>query len=278
MSGDKKQITFLDPDKTIFSYSQLSTFKNCKEQYKIVYLDHQRKKDESIEAFMGKCVHGTLEWLYQKENMRKPYITFDKICKIYDNIWQDSWHEKIFIVDKNLISNHFYAIGKRCLANYYHKYGPIFDQKVYATELSLNFNIDGKYQFRGVIDRLDQPEKGNWIIHDYKSGKRAMTQNMAKKDLQLAMYQIALEQNFAPIKQISLTWHFLRNGVEMTITHPANEIMRFKKSLADSVSKIIKASESIENFYPKETILCNWCFLWDECSAKIPPNPAKKAY
>ena len=28
---------------------------------------------------MGKCVHGTLEWLYQKENMRLPYITFDKI-------------------------------------------------------------------------------------------------------------------------------------------------------------------------------------------------------
>ena len=34
MSGDKTQITFLDPGKTIFSYSQLSTFKNCKEQYK----------------------------------------------------------------------------------------------------------------------------------------------------------------------------------------------------------------------------------------------------
>ena len=36
MSTDKTQITFLDPDKTVFSYSQLSTFKNCKEQYKIV--------------------------------------------------------------------------------------------------------------------------------------------------------------------------------------------------------------------------------------------------
>tara|TARA_B100000029_G_scaffold177553_1_gene174935 strand:+ start:243 stop:1079 length:837 start_codon:yes stop_codon:yes gene_type:complete len=278
MNKEIPQTTFLDPDESVFSYSQFSTFKTCKEQYKIIYLDGQRKKDESIEAFMGKCVHGTLEWLYQEENLRRPYITFDKICKIYDNIWQDTWHQKIFIVDHNLSSSHFYAIGKRCLSNYYHKYGPIFDQKVYATELSLNFNVDGKYQFRGVIDRLDQPEKGTWVIHDYKSGKRAMTQNMAKRDLQLAMYQIAVEQNFAPVKKISLTWHFLRNGVEMTITHTAEEIQKFKNSLSKNVKKIVKASRSIENFYPRESVLCNWCYLWKECSAKFEPNPAKRAY
>jgi len=274
----KTQITFLNPEESVFSYSQLSSFKTCKEQYKIVYLDGQRKKDESIEAFMGKCVHSTLEWLYQKENMCKPYITFDKICKIYDDIWQDNWHNKIFIVDHNLLSNHFYAIGKRCLSNYYHKYGPIFDQRVYATELKLNFNINGKYHFRGIIDRLDQPEKGCWVIHDYKSGKRAMTQNMAKQDLQLAMYQIAVEQNFAPVKKISLTWHFLRNNDEMTITHTPDEIQKFKNKLSKKVKKIIKSSENIENFYPKESILCNWCYLWDECSSKFTLNPAKKAY
>tara|TARA_S200000501_G_C20869734_1_gene763688 strand:- start:4707 stop:5540 length:834 start_codon:yes stop_codon:yes gene_type:complete len=271
-------ITFINPDESTFSYSQISTFKTCKEQYKIVYLDGHRKKDESIEAFMGKCVHGTLEWLYQKENMRRPYITFDKICKIYDNIWQDKWHNKIFIVDHNLLSNHFYAIGKRCLSNYYHKYGPIFDQKVYATELALNFNIEGKYQFRGVIDRLDQPEDGFWVIHDYKSGKRAMTQNMAKRDLQLAMYQIAVEQNYGPVKKISLTWHFLRNGVELTISHSSDEIQKFKNIISKNVKNIIKSSKNIENFYPKETVLCNWCYLWDECSAKFIPNPSKKAY
>ena len=45
-----------------------------------------------------------------------------------------------------------------------------------------------------------------------------------------------------------------------------------------SVDYSVLSYEVIENFYPKETILCNWCYLWDECSAKIPPNPAKKAY
>ena len=175
------------------------------------------------------------------------------------------------------ISDNYYSTGKRCLANYYHKYGPSFDQRVYATELALDFNIDGKYKFRGVIDRLDQIRKGEWIIHDYKSGKKALTQNNAKKDLQLALYHIAIEQNFSPVKNISLNWHFLRNGVEMTIRHTPDEIIKFKKSLIKNVKKIINASESIENFYPKETILCNWCYLWNECSIKLHSNPAKNA-
>jgi|TARA_B100000123_G_C25709342_1_gene419130 RecB family exonuclease len=273
----KKQLTFIDPRFSIFSYSQIATFQTCREQFRIIYLDGKRKKDESIEAFMGKCVHETLEWLYKKENMLKPYITFDKLCKIYDNTWQDKWHDKIYIVDHNLESNHFYATGKRCLSNYYHRYGPIFDQKVYATELALDFQIDN-YQFKGIIDRLDQPKKGSWVIHDYKSGKRAMTQNMAKRDLQLALYQIAVEQNFGPVEKISLTWHFLRNGVEMTITHTQEEISKFKNTLSKRVKQIINLSSNIENLYPKESILCNWCYFWDECSAKVSSNPSKRAY
>ena len=260
MNKKKIKILPLDPDHSIFSYSQLTTFKNCKEQYKIIYIDGIKKKDESIEAFMGKCVHKTLEWLYNKDNMKKPYITFDKICETYDNIWQNSWHEKIFIVDNNLISDNYYSTGKRCLANYYHKYGPSFDQRVYATELALDFNIDGKYKFRGVIDRLDQIRKNN-----------------AKKDLQLALYHIAIEQNISPVKNISLNRHFLRNGVEMTIRHTPDEIIKFKKSLIKKVKNIISTSQSLENFYPKESILCNWCYLWDECSVKLHSNPAKNA-
>ena len=84
-----KQINPMLKEKYYFSYSQLSTFKSCRELYKIIYIDGVRKEDESIEAFMGKCVHSVLEWLYQKENVLKPYITFDSICQKYDDIWID---------------------------------------------------------------------------------------------------------------------------------------------------------------------------------------------
>ena len=35
--------------------------------------------------------------------------------------------------------------------------------------------------------------------------------------------------------------------------------------------------EDENNFLPKESILCHWCYLWEECTAKIGPNPVRRA-
>ena len=43
------------------------------------------------------------------------------------------------------------------------------------------------------------------------------------------------------------------------------------------VDKIINSMDDINNFLPKETILCNWCYLWEECTAKVGPNPVRRA-
>ena len=75
-----------------FSYSQLSSFQSCPEQYKLIYIDGIKKKFESIESYMGKRVHSVLEWLYKPEN-KEEYINFDRICKEYDKVWIDNLHE-----------------------------------------------------------------------------------------------------------------------------------------------------------------------------------------
>ena len=38
--------------------------------------------------------------------------------------------------------------------------------------------------------------------------------------------------------------------------------------------KNIKGTKDI---LPNETLLCNWCYLWDECSAKVDKNQSKIA-
>ena len=43
-----------------FSYSSLQSFKKCPAQFKYRYIDKIYKKDEGIEAFMGKRVHEVL--------------------------------------------------------------------------------------------------------------------------------------------------------------------------------------------------------------------------
>ena len=99
MLNNIKQLISIQDSCHIYSYSQLNTFNTCPQQYKIIYLDAFRKKHESIEAFMGKRVHGVLEWLYIRENMEKSYITFDRLCQTYDDQWAAEWHRNIYIAD-----------------------------------------------------------------------------------------------------------------------------------------------------------------------------------
>jgi len=239
-------------------------------------MDGLRKENESIEAFMGKRVHEVLEWLYNKDNREKPYITFDRLCQTYDNQWVKHWHKNIHIADIRNNTDFYYTIGKRCLSNYYALYGPAFDQMVEDTEVTLEFKIDD-HIFRGVIDRLDHTGPGKWIVHDYKTSKRQKSHQQAMNDIQLALYQIAVEQNFGQVNDLSLTWHFLRMGSEVTVLHTREQLEKLRKKLVKMVEKIINFKDDENNFVPKETILCNWCYLWEECTAKVGPNPVRRA-
>mgnify|MGYP003311101769 CR=1 FL=1 len=44
-----------------FSYSSLETYKKCPAQFQFRYIDKVIKKEEGVEAFMGKRVHEALE-------------------------------------------------------------------------------------------------------------------------------------------------------------------------------------------------------------------------
>ena len=96
-------------------------------------------------------------------------------------------------------------------------------------------------------------------------------------DIQLALYQIAVEQNFGQVNDISLTWHFLRMGSEVTVLHTRDQLEVLQKKLNKMVEKIIQYFDDENNFIPKESILCNWCYLWEECTAKIGANPVRRA-
>ena len=275
----KERIKYITSKKNVsssFSYSQLNTFKICPQQYKIIYIYGIKKNHESIEAFMGKRVHRVLEWLYSKENREKPYITFDNLCQIYDSEWLAHWHKNIYIAYTRWNSDYYYSIGKRCLSNYYGRYGPTFNQKVKDTEVELEFSI-GDHTFRGIIDRLDHIGPGEWIVHDYKTSKRPKTRRQAINDIQLALYQIAVEQNYGQVNEISLTWNFLRMDTEITVLHTREQLEKLRAKLIRMADQIIRFLDDENNFYPKESILCNWCYLWQECTAKVGRNPVKRA-
>ena len=258
-----------------YSYSKINTFKNCPQQYKIIYVDKIRKQDESIEAFMGKRVHEVLEWLYSIKDLKNEYIVFDRILKKYKELWNNNFHENIFIArckynKYSYNKSSVYQIGIHCLKKYYNKFSDngYFNQRVFGTEVRFEIKIDN-YKFIGYIDRIDKNDDGSIDIIDYKTSKRDKSYYQAKNDFQLAIYYLAAKELFNN-SEINLNLFYLRTDKFIKIEDDINKILDLKKN----IKKYIFSINNENDFSANESILCEWCYFWRECEVKSSPNPS----
>ena len=242
------------------------------------------KNDESIEAFFGKLFHSCLEWIYhQKIDKGVSYFSLDQITNKFKEYWDERWHSQIrlfqfrhpkrlsyFIKQKKM---DYFTLGINSLVEYYSVYGPHFNDNVLKVEERIRFKI-ADFNFVSIIDRIDDQGSGNIKVIDYKTGKKNLTQKKLLIDLQMGIYSFAIKSAFPDIenKNIILSHLYTRNNKEVSIK--ASEINQ--DNLKNKITQNINSIESCEqknNFIPKESNLCNWCYYWDECSAKTGTNP-----
>jgi RecB family exonuclease len=91
----------------LYSHSQLETFENCPIKYKFRYIGKIRKPEEqSIEAFVGSCVHTTLQKLYDDLLFR---VAADAGLDAADVVWgrtnvegkrRDAFHAYLDLISK----------------------------------------------------------------------------------------------------------------------------------------------------------------------------------
>jgi putative RecB family exonuclease len=240
----------------IYSHSRLSTFEQCPLKYKYKYIDKIITLETSIEAFLGKITHDTLEWLYIQVAKNK-LPTIDDIITYYASNWETKYTPTIIIVKKDLTISDYFHKGIQFLLDYYVQHKP-FNDNTLETEKRIMINLDGKgeYKLQGFIDRLvHNLEKDEFEVHDYKTSNSLPTQKKIDSDRQLALYSIAIKKLFGEDKEVLLVWHYLAHNTKIYSKRTNEQLQKLK----DDTIILIKKIETTMEFPAKKTMLCNWC-------------------
>ena len=243
---------------TCYSHSRISTFEQCRYKYKLQYIDRVKVDvPTTVEAFMGKRVHETLEKLYSDLKFCKENSLPD-LLKFLQEEWKKNWHDNVVIVRKGMTPENYLLMAIKFVSDYYETYEP-FTEKVIAIEKKISIDLGEGYKLIGYIDRLDFGD--DYEIHDYKTNGNLTAQEYLDKDRQLALYALAIKNEFPDAKDVKLVWHFLAFNKEMYSSRTDQELEDLKKSVID----LIKEIESCKKFEPKESALCNWCDYKEIC-------------
>jgi len=249
--------------RTVYSHSRLSTFEQCPLKFRFAYIDElETDIEESIESFLGKRVHDTLEKLYNDLRFQKPN-TLQELLHFYNDEWKKNWNEKILIVREQYDQENFRRMGEKFITDYYNRHNPFDQARTIGLEMRIMIKLDneGKYMLQGFIDRLADAGDGVYEIHDYKTGNTLPEQEKIDADRQLALYSIAVREKFRDCKKVILIWHYLAFDKELRSERSEEQLKRLKADSAELIRKI----ESAKDFAPLESALCDWCAFRPEC-------------
>ncbi|MBA7586518.1 hypothetical protein ES708_28520 [subsurface metagenome] len=114
------------------------------------------------------------------------------------------------------------------------------------------FTIDiGNVKLTGRIDRVDKLDSGGLAVIDYKTNLELFTKEYLDNDLQLTLYQLAVEQSwFLPVEKLTL-YHFRSNT---PVSCPPREPAR----LEEARRLVLEVAEGIQagNFPATESGRC----------------------
>jgi len=249
-----------------YSHSRVSSFENCPYQYKLRYVEKAEPEiQETIELFMGKRVHETLEKLYKDKKFKK-LVSKATLLKFYKDNWDKEISNDVLVVKEGLTQNNYKKMGMKFIEDYYNQYKPFDQLTILGLETQDRMTLPDGNQWHVRIDKFACDNEGNYYVMDYKTNANMKDQEEADSDRQLAMYSIWVKDKFKDVKSVKLVWHMLAFNKEAV----SERTLEQEKKLQEEVMNLIKRIETAtkENKFPTHvTALCNYCGFKSQCPA-----------
>jgi len=261
VNGDREPLNGVEEVKG-FSFSGISTFKSCPKAFEFRYIKRLPESFNSIEAYMGSCVHEVLEWAY-KERTEETEPSIQAALEQYSQRWQSGDFETIKIVKQDKSREDYYIAGREFLVDFFNR---VFPHDASSTlYLEQKFEIPmtvagGEIVYRGIIDRISKETDGTIRVTDYKTGKVGHPLDT----LQLPSYAIYIFLNNID-QEIELCYEDLRARRTVVARIDRKGAKKIKEALHREIETIRSAKP--EDFVAKPSILCHWCGYNHICPA-----------
>jgi len=230
------------------SYTQISLYQSCPLCYKLQYIDGLKPRDKWYFSF-GSTMHLCAQHFFKVRVPPPPSL--DELLQFYEQNWLSEGYESAEEEAK------YKAYGREILSKFWEIHSTDFRVPV-AVEKMFYIDIEGA-KLRGYIDRVDKLDSGGLSIVDYKTNQELFTKDDLETNLQLTLYQLAVEQMwYLPVERLTL--YHLRSNT------PCSCGARDEAQLEEARHLVLEVAENIadERFPAIENQYCP-CDFAEHC-------------
>lgn len=242
------------------SPSRVSEFNNCPRLYKYRVIE-QLPEPPSIDAERGTLIHTILEDLFDLSPEKR---THEVAVSMAPQRWQSQVAEKPELAALVLNEKEWLDRVASLLKNYFTLEKPETFEASHR-EMHLEQDLNEQVYLHGYVDRIDVAPTGQVRIVDYKSGKSPKPGWEEKALFQLRVYALLYWRLHGVIPAL-LVLHYLGDARSVKSSPSEIELLSTEKKLLQIADEIVDAIER-DDFPPKASKLCDWCFFKPICPA-----------
>jgi len=258
------------------SPSRASDFTTCPLLFRFRSIDRLPEKP-SAAAVRGTLLHRALEWLFDLPAAeRTPASADDLLERAVEemavespdelNALRPSADEPPKVDGTGLIEAYFTLEDPRRL-------------EPHARELHVSAHIDGDFELRGFVDRVDVSPEGLVRIVDYKSGKAPSEAFAGKAMFQMRFYGLTWWRMTGEVPRL-LQLMYLGNRSLLRYEPDEDDLRSTERrilALRDAISRVADDGD----FQATPSRLCDWCSHRSLCPAwggTPPPLPPRDTW
>jgi len=238
-----------------FSYTQLESYERCPLQYKYQFVLKVPTAPAAALSF-GDTIHKTLQQFYQ-QFLKDKTVGEKEILEVYRKNWSPLGYAST--AHEARMKKEGEAMLKKFLGKFHNP-----NVNITGLEKFFKIKITDDVSILGKIDRIDNLDKGEIEIIDYKTGKKP-DDKLLRKNFQLSIYALAATDiglYKKKIDEVHLSFYYLQDMDKVSLKKTKEDIVNVKKDIIEKVIEI-RASQ----FEPHAGRWCDFCPFRMICEA-----------